>query len=379
VFTNDLSINKVVDGGHDVTFGIYQSSFSSDDFWSLGNPIPVHNTANGDFLDPSITPADMAAAGGDAGFMFGLASAGDARTTAFYIADSWQINDAFRLDAGARRESIELEYTLDTGPGYPDGSRDSAISVDDDQTAYTLGVNWDFNEDLGFFGRYSKGYVFPHFDNVREGLLEVNDVDQIEFGVKFVSDTFDVFATAFSNQFNAFAGLVGGGPPPEKFETDATGIEIDATATFGMFNIGISGVFQDAKITQSLIEDPGDPGTFIPSGNKGNKVLRQPDTQFRITPSVDFELGSWTGTAYGAVTLVDDRYGDNANQQPLPSYTKVDLGVILTSDSGFFVQLHGDNIGDSHGFTEGDPRSSAAVNSRPIFGRSVKVSVGYDF
>lgn len=382
-FTNDLSINKQFEGGHDVTFGIYQSSFSSDDFWSLGNPIPVHNTANGDFLDPSITPADMAAAGGDAGFMFGLASAGDARTTAFYVADSWQINDDFRLDVGARRESLDLEYTLDTGPGYPDGSRDSATSLSDDQSAYTLGVNWDYNEDIGFFGRYSKGYVFPHFDNVREGQLEVNDVDQVEFGVKFVSDTFDVFATAFSNKFNAFAGLVGGGPPPEKFETDATGIEIDATATFGMFNIGISGVFQNAEISKSLveIEDPMNPGEFIfvPSGNKGNKVLRQPDMQFRITPSVDFELGSWIGTAYGAVTLVDDRFGDNANSQPLPSYTKVDLGVILTSDSGFFVQLHGDNIGDSHGFTEGDPRSAAAVNSRPIFGRSVKFSVGYDF
>ncbi|MDH4125466.1 MAG: TonB-dependent receptor [Gammaproteobacteria bacterium] len=378
-FTNDLSINKEFDGGHDVTFGFYQSSFSSDDFWSLGNPIPVHNTANGDFLDSSITPADIAAAGGDAGFMFGLASAGDARTSAFYVADSWQMTDAFRLDAGFRQESIELEYTLDTGPGYPDGSRDSATSLDDDQSAYTLGANWDFNEDLGFFGRYSKGYVFPHFDNVREGQLEVNDVEQIEFGVKFVSDTFDVFATAFFNNFDAFSGLVGGGPPPERFETDATGIEIDATAAFGMFNIGISGVFQNAEITQSLIEDPGNPGSFIPSGNKGNKVLRQPDMQFRISPSVDFELGTWVGTAYGAVTLVDDRFGDNANQQPLPSYTKVDLGVILTSDTGFFVQLHGDNIGDSHGFTEGDPRSSAAVNSRPIFGRSVRLSVGYDF
>ncbi len=166
-FSNDLSVNKVFADSHDVTFGIYQSSFSSDDFWSLGNPVPVHNTAHGDFLDSAITPADIAAAGGDAGFMFGLASSGDARTTAFYLADSWQINDDFRIDAGLRQESIEIDYVLDTGPGFPDGSRDLATSLDDDQTAYTAGVNWDFNDDFGFFGRYAKGYLFPHFDNVR--------------------------------------------------------------------------------------------------------------------------------------------------------------------------------------------------------------------
>jgi outer membrane receptor protein involved in Fe transport len=378
-FTNDLSINKVFDAGHDVTVGIYQSSFSSDDLWSLGNPAPVQNIAHGDYLDSALTPADMAAAGGDAGFMFGLSSAGDARTRAFYLADSWQLNDAFRIDAGVRQEKIELEYVLDTGDGFPDGTRDQATSLDDDQTAYTVGVNWDFTEDLGFFGRYAKGYVFPHFDNVREGQLEVNDVNQVEFGVKFTTNTFDVFATAFFNNFDAFAGLVGGGPPPENFETEAKGVEIDATATFGMFNIGLTGVFQDTEITKSLVDDPSNPGTFIPSGNEGNSVLRQPDFQFRITPSFDFEIGQWIGTVYGALTLVDDRFGDNANLQPLPSYNKFDLGVILTSDSGFFVQLHGDNIGDSHGFTEGDPRSTAAVNSRPILGRSVKFSVGYDF
>ncbi len=380
-FTNDLSINKEFDGGHDVTFGIYQSSFSSDDWWSLGNPVAVHNTAHGDFLDSSITPADIAAAGGDAGFMFGLASAGDARTTAFYLADSWQINDAFRLDAGVRYEEIELEYVVDFGPGYPDGSRDQATNLDDDDTAWTLGANWDFSEELGFFGRVAQGYVFPHFDNVRESRLEVNDVDQIEFGVKFVTDVVDVFATAFFNTFDASAGVVGGGPAPEIFETEAFGVEIDATVALGMIDIGLSGVFQDTEITESLNPDPMNPGMFIPSGNKGNKVLRQPDFQFRITPSFDFEMGNWLGTVYGALTLVDDRFGDNANVQPLSSYEKVDLGVILTSDSGFFVQLHGDNIGDSDGLTEGDPRSTSpgALIARPIFGRSVKFSVGYDF
>jgi hypothetical protein len=40
---------------------------------------------------------------------------------------------------------------------------------------------------------------------------------------------------------------------------------------------------------------------------------------------------------------------------------------------------HGDNETDSDGITEGDPRNPTAPNGRVIFGRSVVLSVGYDF
>ncbi len=367
-FANDLSINKEFEGNHDVTFGVYQSSYSSDDFWTIGNPIPVHNIANGDFLDSAITPADMAVAGGDAGFLFGIASSGDARTTAFYIADSWQINDTVRLDFGIRREAFDINYVLDTGPGFPDGTRDLSTSLDDDQTAYTVGVNWDLNDDIGLFGRYAKGYLFPHFDNVREGNLEVNDVEQFEFGVKYVADNIDVFATAFFNTNDSFDSVVGGAVPASAFETEAIGLEIDATATFGSLDIGLTGVIQDTEVTQSTT-----------ASDIGNTVLRQPDFQFRVSPSVDFEFGDYTGTVYAGITLVDDRFGDLSNTVDLPSYEKFDLGVLLRSDSGIFFQLHGDNINDSDGITEGDPRNPTSPNGRPILGRSFRFSVGYDF
>ncbi|WP_395446078.1 hypothetical protein [Caulobacter sp. UC70_42] len=38
-----------------------------------------------------------------------------------------------------------------------------------------------------------------------------------------------------------------------------------------------------------------------------------------------------------------------------------------------------DNLTDSHGLTEGDPRSTSGANARPILGRSVRLSVGYNF
>lgn len=364
---NDISINKQFEN-HDLTFGFYQASWSADDWWTLGNPIPVHNVANGEPLDPSITPDDIAAAGGDAGFLFGLQSAGDARAEALYLADSWYVTDQWRVDAGVRAESIEIDYVLDTGPGFPDGTTDTATSVDDDEFAWTLAANYDFNDSLGVYARYSDGFLFPHFDDIREGSDTVNAVEQLEGGVKYSGDFFEVYATAFFNTNDSFNSTVGGTVPAAAFETEALGIEADGAVFFGDFTVDVILTFQDAEITESTT-----------AADVGNKVRRQPDFQARLAPSWNFEMGDWSGSIYGALTIVDDRFGDNANTVVLPSYEKLDLGAIVYHDSGFFFQLHGDNLNDSDGITEGDPRNPAAPNGRPIFGRSVRFSVGYDF
>lgn len=365
---NDISINKVFEGGHDVTFGYYQATWSADDWWSLGNPIPVHNVANGDSLDPSITPMDIADAGGDAGFMFGLQSAGDARADAVYLADSWQITDRFRLDAGVRHEWFDLDYVLDTGPGFPDGTLDLVTEEDGSEWAYTFAGNYDFTDDLGAFVRYSKGFLFPHFDDIREGRPNVDGVKQLEGGVKYSGDWLRLYATAYYNKNDAFNSVVGSTVPAAAFETRAIGVELDGAAYYGPFELAFLATIQDAEIRDSTT--PSD---------IGNKVLRQPDWQARISPSYTLEAGQFDATLYGAVTLVGERFGDNANTVVLPSYEKVDLGVIVHTPTGLFVQVHADNLNDSHGITEGDPRNPTAPNGRPILGRSILFSIGYNF
>ncbi len=368
-FSNDLSLSKTFGEVHDVTVGIYTSTFSSDDWWSIGNPVPVHNAQNGDLLDPSITPADIAAAGGDGGFNFGLASAGDARVTAFYIADSWQVTDRLRVDLGVRQENIEIDYTLDTGPGFPDGTRDLATSIEADEIAYTAAANYDVSDNFSVFVRYSDGFRFPGFDNIREGQTQVNAVEQLEGGVKYRGDWLSVFATAYYNTNDSFSSDVGSVVSSAAFETEATGIELDGVIEYGAFQMGFGATLQNAEITASTT-----------ATDVGNTVLRQPDVQLRITPqyTLDFANGM-SATLYGTAAYVGDRFGDNGNTVDLPSYEKIDLGVIVNTDSGLFFQIHGDNITDSDGITEGDPRNPTAPNGRPIFGSSVKFTVGYDF
>ncbi len=365
---NDLSINKVFGDTHDVTFGYYRASWSSNDFWTIGNPILVHNTRNGEPLDPSVTLEDMAAAGGDPGFMFGLQSAGDARAEALYLADSWQITDAIRLDLGVRREDLTIDYVLDSGTGFADGTIDQTTHLEGSETAYTGAVNYDFNDDFGVFVRYTSGFLFPHFDDIRENRNTVDEVKQLEAGVKFSGEWLDLYATGFFNENDAFSSTVGGVLPPTAFTTEALGVELDGSFRWNEIAISFIGTLQETEITDSTT--PTD---------VGNQVLRQPDWQFRVSPSYTLEAADFEATFYVGATFVGSRYGDNANTVRLDSYEKIDVGVMAEFAGGLFLQLHGDNVNDSDGITEGDPRNPAAPNGRPIFGRSFMFSLGYDF
>lgn len=365
---NDISINKVFAESHDVTFGYYRATWSSDDFWLLGNPLPVHNVANGEPLDPSITPADIAAAGGGAGFSFGLQSAGDARAEAFYAADSWQITDQFRLDLGVRREDLTLDYVLDTGPGFADGTVDQAVHLEGSETAYTAAGNFDLTDELGVFLRYTEGFLFPHFDDIRENRNTVDEVEQLEAGVKYSSALFDLYGTAFYNENDAFSATVGGTLPPTAFRTEAYGIELDGAVYFGPVSVTFIATLQETEITESTT-----------ASEVGNQVQRQPDWQLRISPSYVLEGPNFDATFYVGATLVGDRFEDRANTIELEGYEKIDLGVIVNTEGGLYFQIHGDNINDSDGLTEGDARDPTQPNGRPIFGRSVMFSVGYDF
>lgn len=368
---NDLSVNKKFFDTHDVTVGYYRAKWSSDDFWLLGNPVPVHNSQNGDLLDPSITAADIAAAGGDAGFLFGLDSEGKARSEAIYAADSWQATDRFRLDLGARREWIHIDYLVDFSAGgtsFADGVLDSAQNVSGAEWAYTFAGNYDVSDDLGVFARYTKGFLFPHFDDIRENRPNVDGVKQWEGGVKYAGDLLRLYATFFYNKNDAFESVVGSNVPSTAFKTRAYGVELDGSIDYENFSLGFIATYQDPEITSSTN-----------ASDVGNRVLRQPKFQARISPAYTIDAGAFEATIYGAASFVGDRFGDNANTVDLDSYTKLDLGVQLTHESGFFGRVHADNLNDSHGLTEGDPRNPTSPNGRPIFGRSVLFSIGYDF
>lgn len=368
-FTNDLSFN-FKSGINDITVGYYHAGWSADDFWTLGNFRPVENVKNGDYLQNGITCAMLQNAGSGSGcWHYGIQSSGDARMDAVYLADSVQVTDALRIDVGVRQAWLTLNYVLDSGPGYPDGTRDLNVHEKLDKLSYTAAANYKLNGQMALFARYSKGFRFPNFDDLRNGggFASVYGVDQIEGGVKYNSRHASLYVTGFYNKNNNFEATVGG-PPPSAFKTRAYGVEIDGSLRYGGFDLSALMTLQNAKITDSSTASQID-----------NDVHRQPNFQLRLSPSYEADIGAAKVTLFGAASFVGKRWSDIDNTVRLNGYTKIDAGVRAALENGFFAQVQADNLGNSHGLTEGDPRNPTSPNGRPILGRSFTFSIGYDF
>ena len=373
-FTNDISLTKDIKQ-HKLTIGAYQAYWTTDDFWTLGNHILIHDVANGDII--AGVPADSVAGS----WNYGLNEAGDSRVFAVYAGDSWQINEQFRLDLGARYHFFNLNFTLDAGD-FPDGVIDMTASLDGNDWAGTAALNYAVNTNVGVFVRGTKGVNFPWFDNIREGssyklksgtlqdgTLASNLFNQYEIGLKYQHDIFSLFLTGFFNTVELFDGGVGSTFAAALLKTRTFGSEIDAALSVNTLRVLLTGTLQSGEITES--SDP----TAV-----DNKIWRQPDIQFRIAPSYNFQVTpNLTAVLFGAFRYVGPRWNDRDNSYQLDSYTKLDFGVNVVTASGITFGAIGDNLTDSEGLTEGDPRDPLAKNGRPLLGRSFQFFISVDF
>ncbi|WP_416306248.1 TonB-dependent receptor [Neptunicella sp. SCSIO 80796] len=366
-FTNDLAFSKQLDALK-MTFGMYASSYSANDWWSIGNQ-SYHVIAQG---GENLTGIDCNDNADSCGWNYDINSTGDGRTRAFYAAFEYDVTDQLTLDLGVRRENHVIQYSVDEGL---DGAIDKTVDYDEDSTSWTVGGNYALTDNSGIFVRINNGSKMPYFDDFRDnygnyqnGNDLVFDVKQSEIGYKLAGSNYSLYATAFFNEVESSNTLVPGAPA-ELTVNEATGLEIDANYVFESgLNINMNATIQDTEITESS------------SGNQGNEAQRQPGWQVRITPSYDIELdnGGYL-TLYGTIASVDDRWSDNGNTVVLDGYTKIDAGVNWEMTSNFNLRVSVDNLTDKLGLTEGDPRNPAAPNGRYILPRSVRLSVGYNF
>ena len=368
-FTNDLSFEYSADFGT-ITFGYYAANSSTDEFWSLGNHKYEVVQAGGEVVtgiecndDPTIDSCN---------WNYDIDAVGDATTNALYLAGTFFATDRLTLDAGLRFENHQVEYSVDEGL---DGQVTLAVSTEEDEPSWTLAGNYAFTDTFAAFLRLNQGSRMPYFDDYRDnrdafnnGNNLVQDVEQYELGVKWVTDYLSVYATGFFIEVDPsiFVALAGAAPG-EISTNEATGVEVDANwVTDVGFNLNLNATIQESEI--------------VAGANSGNEQQRQPGWQLRLTPSYDVEIGTTIeASIFGTITAVDDRWSDNANTVKLDGYEKLDLGFIARINERFIVQFAADNITDEEGLTEGDPRNPGAPNGRFIMPRSYKLSVGYEF
>lgn len=377
-FNNDFSFSKKWDD-FKITAGVYTSEWSVSEWWSIGNQKWYQLKHNGEQISASSIVDDptteineaacQATASSSCAWKYDVDANGDAREIAEYIAGEVYFG-AVTVDFGVRNANRKTSYDADTGAR--DGIFETNADADVNKRSYTAAVNWNYGDDQGVFLRMNSGFKFADFDDYRNfqsqykaGSDLVIDVDQQELGYKLSTGDYSLFATVFHNTTKGAPDCNVGSPVCNRFETHSTGIELDGNLRLGDFSFNLNGTIQDPVV------DSG--------ANEGNQVLRQPKSQFRLTPSYNLSLGNADVSLYGTVSRISDRYGDNANTNKLPGYTKWDLGTLVTIDKLSF-QLAVDNLTDEEALTESDPRASGkSANGRYIMPRNIKLTVGYKF
>lgn len=351
-------------GANTLNLGYYFSHFTSDDKWSLGGNRWMQVGGSGDLVNLNNGPLSA----------FDISDRGRADVNAIYLSDSFNITEALRLDAGVRHQWTDIDFSI-TGNGLPNHS-----NIHREATPWTVGLNYRATHSFDVYARISQGYHPPSFDDVRSQLgntgprLDLNwSVRSYEGGVKYHGGGFDAAVTGF---YDEVVGAVYNdvGVPPQIAGSKTKGIEFDASyhhaSGFGL-------------IGNAVIEDAKTDTPAIPAFD-GKNAQRIPSYQVRVTPTYTLRASDTSDvTLYGTYEAIGKRYSDLANTQLLPAYATVSAGLRAKVDR-FTFQVAGDNLTNSHGLTEGNPRflagpGAALPDVRPIFGRSYRVTVGYGF
>jgi len=422
-FTNDLRFVKTFDLGgqaHDVAFGVYVSNYSYDydRFMATAN-LEVRDQARRlDIVAVNATGAIVGRVTENGflryGSLFDNATI-DARSTAFYASDEWQVTPELRIDAGIRHEridftgSVEGKQTVDLGVVGTLADNQvitgtgafTPIDRDFDGTSWTLGANYQFARRAGVFGRYTETVRLPapsEFQGSAADALRTDirktPVKMLEAGFKWQSDLFDVYATAFQTKFenirfndsvfnsttNSFTTRVAYG------DTNTVGLELEGIirpVEWADLSAALS--WQNPEYdTFRFTENVGGVPTVRDFG--GNQLIRVPKVGARMVPGLNL-LGDSLRIEL-PVEYYSERFADVANSQPLEAYTVVNLNLRWNINDSVAFSVAGANLTNEIGLTEGNPRAGQFISgdagaryylARPVLGQSWRAAVTVRF
>jgi len=397
-WVNDATIEWRT-GANKATAGLYATRYTSRDWWNIGNNLLLTATPHARRLD--LTLADGSAVTRDgftSGSSFMVNGHYRGNDLAFYAVDELKLGEDLRADAGIRHQRHAVDGSVENdapaGPGGPDGNPATLYDNRDvmlngsyrpvryrgDAWSWTSGLDYEISPTLGAFARFSRGHSFPFFDNLRDGFSATPRVDTFEGGLKFASRPLAFYATLFRNRFRGLATTViaQGAPIASIGGARATGVELEGVLRPGSaISIAFSGSWLDARYHHFFTDDGVTDLT-------GNRVQRQPVWQWRLSPNWDFRLAGRKASVHATLGYMGDRWSDVQNEQLLPHFYKLDAGATLELSRRLSIELIGDNLTDTIGLTEGNPRTVGAqgtgpIFARPILGRSAEISLRYGF
>jgi outer membrane receptor protein involved in Fe transport len=220
-------------------------------------------------------------------------------------------------------------------------------------------------------------------------------MDLGEIGYKYANPWTDVYATAFWTQYNNVGytnnvfNLNTSEPPVQQTQyanTHTYGLELEA----GLFPIEWFDLTFNATLEQpkysGLIFTDNVGGKPVQRNWDGNQLIRVPKASIRVVPGVnlfDRRLRLQVAWEYEGA-----RYVDMANSVVLPHYDTLNASARFSITDRFDLYGYVDNVTNSLGLTEGNPRQGEAQNAdagantfiaRPLLGRAFRLSLAYHF
>jgi outer membrane receptor protein involved in Fe transport len=336
---------------------------------------------------------------------------GSSNTIALYASDEWQLTPALRIDGGVRWEKVSTR-------GAQEGSRtvnlgDATTLADDnvltgngvftpynrdfDQTGWTLGANWQFARGAGLFARYTSAFRLPSVGSFITNATAqpvTQGIKMWEAGLKYASPLVSLYATAFLTDFDSYSiGNTQFNPTTNGYtqqtvytDTRAYGVEFEGVVRpVTWFDFTLNGTWQNPTF-RNLVYNELSGTTLTPRDYSGNQLLRVPRLALRATPAVTLFDNRFR--AQLDVEHYTKRYADAANTSELPAYTVLNASVRLGLTDQISLWAYGDNLTNTIGLTEGNPRAGELTSGqandllfigRPIVGRNFRFAVDFKF
>lgn len=398
---NDLKLTKDF-GDTSVTFGYYKAFQKIEMSWLWNSYLMEINGDNAALLN--VAAADGTSYSDNGLYAYGVPAWGNCcqrnydleyDISAPYIAVSSQLGD-FTLDASVRHDSgtavgtyagavqSQVDMNRDGIISKPEESVSSAdnanaslVDYDWSYTSYSVGANYQINDNLASFFRVSRGGR-ANVDRLAFGTViqadgsvddkpAVNMVDQFEVGVKFRQNDFSIFATAFlaeteEQNFEATSQTY--------FSRDyeSMGVEVESSYFIGDFDFRGNVTWVDAEI----VEDRITPEVV------GNTPSRQADFVYSLMARYNFNDGS-AGVSFIGTT---DSYTKDANDLKMDGYTQVNAFASYMLSDTLSVSININNLFDTEGLTEVEEASlptNGIIRGRSITGRTSSLTLRYDF
>lgn len=319
-----------------------------------------------------------------------------------YINDEYKFNDRLRLDAGARFERLKVNQwnpngttITPAGAFNANGTDADNIIVNNSQPVWdgtfnttskkhsdkslTAGGNYLINDYLAGYARWSRSYQAQGGDEPTKITFE-------ELGARFMMKGFSASATFFHTIFNNFNYS-------RRFDNDnedtkvhggiaVNGLEFDlAWRPVRFAELRAEGVYQKATVHYDSVSGPS--ASKVDMSTLGGKPERSPEVNLTVTPA--FLLPNKKGEIYASFHQMGKRFADSGNTIVLPAYHTVDLGARYDIQPNLTFNISVQNLTNTIGLTEGNPRSSfteLAGNyffARSILGRNIQASLTTSF